>query len=97
MSNSLNAELTDRYVVVRADAMKPEFRDIAWRVWHCEGGFGCSPHTSGRMVAAECIADGERADIRNMIERFATDEEVSAARKLRGDRNTAGLNGPVLS
>lgn len=87
MSNALNAELTDRYVVVRESAMRPEFTAIAWRVWHCEGGFGCHAWTSGRMVSAECVADGERADIRNIIERFATDDEIAGARKLRGDRN----------
>ena len=78
-------DITDRYVVCRpVEGDGPEVVD---NVWHCLGGFGCKPDTNGRMVFAENVATGEQADIRSVIERFADDDEVIAARRKRGDRN----------
>lgn len=65
--------------------MRPEYRDITWRVFHAKGGFGCKPYLSGTGVFGQHLRDGDECRYeRFQIERFATDEEVEATRAVRG-------------
>lgn len=80
MANALNEDIMGKHVVIPETYFKPEFHDIKFRVFKAEGGFGCSPHTSGTAVFGETIYDGDRFRIEGYeIERLATDEEVALA------------------
>ncbi len=71
-------------MVLREDRLAPAYRDITWRVFRADGGFGCSPSAIGTAVMGEHVRDGERARWeRYDIERLATAEETDAAWKLR--------------
>jgi hypothetical protein len=73
--------LEQRYVLLRVEALKPEYHDLTWRVFHARGGFGCSPDAIGRAVFGTFVRDGEEARMnRGHVERFATDEEIAAAK-----------------
>lgn len=88
MANRLNADLRNRYVVIGPEeAMRDEYKPLHWRIYQCGDSFGCVPWTTGRMVAATCVADGEAADIRHLLERFATDDEVAIAYAFSLTRN----------
>ena len=82
MSNNLNEDITNRYVIVKEETFKAEYRDLKWRVFHARGGFGCQPYTAGSAVFGSCVHDGEEFRIEGYhIERFATDDEVALAQK----------------
>jgi hypothetical protein len=83
MANSLNVELAGKHVVISAEYLKPEFSEAAKRVFLCEGGFGCNSFTHGHHVHGKFVADGEECGMSSWdIERFATEEEIAAAKKL---------------
>ena len=85
MSNTQTVDLTDKYVILAKEFFKPEFRDITWRVFHAEGGFGCSPFNIGSAVFGTCVRDGERFRTeRHFVERLATESEVTAAQNAGG-------------
>lgn len=78
MANSLNEDLTGRYVVLREDRMAAGYTELKHRVVLVKGGFGASPFTSGTMIVVEGV-DGEGFSMRGYdVERFATDEEIAA-------------------
>jgi hypothetical protein len=90
MANSLNEDLTDRYVVLKVGVLKPEFDTPEGRVFHARGGFGCRSFTNGTAVFGEFVGDGEECRMSGYdFARFATDDEIAAARHARGDRNEA--------
>jgi hypothetical protein len=78
-----NEDLTNKYVVL----MGKYFRgDDVRRVFRCEGGFGCSPNTIGRAVFGTLVSNGTKfRSERFEVERFATEEEVKEAEKIRED------------
>ena len=71
-------------------------RESCWnarnQLWVAEGGFGCSPTSSGRAVFAACLGDGEqarwnRADfIGALDERYLPDWAQEKLAELRGPR-----------
>ena len=78
MANALNEDLEGRYVVLLEESMGDEWKDITYRVFLCEGGFGCRSFTSGRAIIGTTPFDGEKFRIDSYeIERFATDEEIA--------------------
>lgn len=85
MGNALNEDITGRHVVLREDSLKSEYADITWRVFHAQGGFGCSPDTAGNAMFGTFVRDGEEVRMQGYhVERFATDAEVEAARAAGG-------------
>ena len=77
-------DLTDRYVWIRPGVLDPGYHDPVWRVFHAGGGFGCKSFTTGTAVFGHFVADGEQCRMeRPQFGRFATDDEVEAARRHR--------------
>lgn len=71
MANSLNIDITDKIVV-----LNPIYYDQPY-LFHAEGGFGCSPNTSGNCVGGFFLVDNERARVEGyQILRLATNEEI---------------------
>lgn len=69
-------DLTGRMVVIRASALKPEYKDQDRR-FLCNGGYGCKPYLAGRAVFGIFQIDGEEARVdRGDIEGFAKDEKA---------------------
>ena len=70
------------HVVLHEAAMADGYKDITWRVFRADGGFGMSHVTSGTALAGMFVRDGEVARMEGYhIERLATDDEVAAARE----------------
>jgi hypothetical protein len=77
MGNALKEDITGRYVVIKEEALQASYRDIKYRVFKAEGGFGCSPFTAGQAVLGYTPFDREKFRIEGHdIERYATDEEI---------------------
>jgi hypothetical protein len=76
-------DITNKYVVL----MEKYYRgDDVRRVFRCEGGFGCNPDTIGTALFGTMIYNGERFRAeRYEVGRFATEEEVKEAEKIRED------------
>src|SRR5262245_8607009 len=90
MANNLNADITDKYVVLRESAMSDDYKAMHWRIFHAEGGFGVKPDTMGRAVFGTFVADGEQALMEGFhIERYATDTEVAIAHAYRVENEAA--------
>lgn len=84
MANKLGKDLTGRAVVIDATVLKPEYADAPRRVFVVSGGFGAMPFTTGNAVFGAFLADEEKCRVEGwMVERFATDEEIEAAKRLR--------------
>lgn len=82
MANALGIELGGQDVVLREETLKAEYRDLTWRVFHVDGGFGASPHTMGNALVGQFVRDGEKCRMEGYhVERLATPDEVEAARK----------------
>lgn len=85
MANALDEDITDRYVVVAEESFAPAYRDIKYRVFHAETGFGCVPYTAGRAVIGTTPYDGEKFRIDGSeVERFATEEEIALVTSKEG-------------
>ena len=71
------------------------------QLWYGEGGFGCSPTSSGRAVYATCLGDGEktrwnRTDFTGVLdEQYLPDWALEKLEELRGPRQEQD-NGPVM-
>ena len=55
-------DYTGKLLIIRAEALKEEFRTPENQLFLAESGFGCSPTASGHKVFGRFIADGERAE-----------------------------------
>jgi hypothetical protein len=72
--------LKNRHIVLSADHYLGN--DIQ-RVFKCEDGFGLNPEARGTAITGTWVYDGDLARIsRFEIERFATEEEIEAAKEL---------------
>ena len=72
MANSLNIDLTNKYVVVDKNVFKDEVG-----IFFCEGGFGCFSFTIGTAVFGKWLSDNTIDRISGyVIVRLATDDEV---------------------
>ena len=49
-----------KVLILRPDVLKEEYWSAPNQLWLGEGGFGCSPTSSGRAVYATCLGDGEK-------------------------------------
>lgn len=78
MANALNEDLTNRYVILKAETMAPAYRDIPNRVFLVMDGFGAVPFTRGSALLGVSPIDGEKWQTDGWdVERFATDEEIA--------------------
>lgn len=74
--NSLKMQLEGKVVVLRANVLKAEYRDLKWRLFRVDGGFGASPNTIGTALIGQFLADGEKARMEGYdVERLATEED----------------------
>lgn len=78
MGNSLNSDLEGKVVILKAEALKPAYQELKFRLFRVEGGFGSKPYTMGRALFGIFLADGEKARMDSYdVERLATDEEIA--------------------
>lgn len=90
MANNLGEDISGRYVLIQKSWFEDQnmAADVRERVFLAGGGFGCSPHTRGNAVVGEFVIDGEQIRVEgyDLETRFATDEEVAAAKAERARR-----------
>lgn len=78
MGNSLNLDLEGKVVVLKADALKPAYQELKFRLFRVEGGFGSKPYTMGRALFGIFLADGEETRMDSYdVERLASSEEIA--------------------
>lgn len=83
MANSLGIELEGKVVMIRAEALKPEFQDDEKRRFLVTGGFGSSSFTHGTALLGTFLFDGEKArmdgyDVECLADDQSHGEEVKA-------------------
>jgi hypothetical protein len=82
MSNKLNIDLKDKYVVLSKEYMKPEYHEVKSRVFLCQAGNGCRSFTIGQGIFGKFVFDGEECRVEGFeVERLATEEEIKEASK----------------
>lgn len=79
--NGARQDIEGKYVRLRPEAHKPEYRDPKFLVFKAEGGFGCSPETRGTAVIGYYVCDGERARVEgwDVVEVLTEDEAKKIA------------------
>ena len=95
MANSLNKELTGKIVILKAESLKPEYRDLKWRRFQVEAtspGSGAHPYTAGTALFGVFLEDGEYARISGMnVERI--EEGDGGARPPVGEEPASSAEG----
>lgn len=82
MANYLDMDLVGKYVLIKAKYLKSEYRASYKRVFLVDGGFGAKPWTEGRALFGVFIFDNEQCRMEGyMVERLATEKEISQAKK----------------
>jgi hypothetical protein len=78
--NEITINLKDKYVVLDPkDFTKPAIID---RIFYCEAGSGLYSYTVGNKIFGFFVTDHEDCYVRRpSVERLATDEEISEAKK----------------
>lgn len=73
MANPLNINIRGRVVLIKKEALKPEFQnDDKARAFLCLDGFGTVPFTSGHVVSGYFLDDGIHCQFSSeAIERLA--------------------------
>lgn len=85
-------DFTGKVLVMCPDTLREACWDPRNQLWFGEGGFGCSPDSSGRAVYATCLSDGEktrwnRSDFIGVLdEQFLPDWALEKLEELRGPR-----------
>jgi hypothetical protein len=83
--NVYNVGLQGRYVILKPEFFKEEFKDEKYQLVKCCGGFGCDPSKMGNAIFVEEICDdGESYRIERCnhdILGFAKDSVVQAHRE----------------
>lgn len=70
-------DLTNRYVLINTQVLAPRYQSLNYRLFLCEGGFGCKPFLKGTAILGVHPFDGEEVRWeRYQVERFATQEEI---------------------
>ncbi|MDE6591244.1 MAG: DUF3849 domain-containing protein, partial [Oscillospiraceae bacterium] len=87
---SAELDYEGKVLILRPAVLKEEYLSPRNQLWYCEGGFGCSPTSSGRAVYATCLGDGEktrwdRADFVGVLdEKYLPDWAAEKLSALRG-------------
>ena len=63
-SDGTEPDLHGRVVVIRPDALRPEYRNAAQQTVFVTGGFGAAPNARGRAVFGTNVFSGEKSDWR---------------------------------
>ena len=90
-----------KVLVLSPNTLREGCWDPRNQLWYGEGGFGCSPTSSGRAVYATCLGDGEktrwnRTDFTGVLdEQYLPDWALEKLEELRGPRQEQD-NGPVM-
>ena len=94
-------DYTGKVLVLSTDTLRESCWDPRNMLWLGEGGFGCSPHSSGRAVYATCLGDGEktrwnRADFTGVLdEQYLPDWAVERLEELRSPQQEQN-SGPTM-
>lgn len=94
-------EYKGKVLVLSLDTLRESCWDPRNQLWYGEGGFGCSPSSSGRAVYATCLGDGEktrwnRTDFAGVLdEQYLPGWAQEKLEELRGPRQTQD-NGPTI-
>lgn len=94
-------DFTGKVLVLSLDSLKESCWDPRNMLWLGEGGFGCSPTSSGRAVYATCLGDGEktrwnRSDFMGVLnEQFLPDWAAEKLEELRGPQQEQS-GGPTM-
>lgn len=59
-NDKTHLDYTNKIMVLRPDSLKDEYKTPKDQLIYCEGGFGCSPTSSGRKVYGRFLSDGEK-------------------------------------
>lgn len=62
MANSLGMDLTGKAVVVKKEAVNPEYDTEFSHAFLCKSGFGCLPETTGSMIYGHWLDNPEKPD-----------------------------------
>lgn len=90
-----------KVLVLSTDTLRENCWDPRNQLWYGEGGFGCSPHSSGRAVYATCLGDGEktrwnRSDFVGVLdEQYLPDWAQEKLEELRGPQQEQN-SGPTM-
>jgi len=77
--NGPGVDITDKAVVLRADAHVEGLRTMRDLLFWARGGFGCDPGTMGSAVVGTYLSDGERCRVEGyMVDRLATEQDLAA-------------------
>ena len=60
VQDSRDQDYEGKILVMKFDALKPEYRSRPNQLWLATGGFGCSPTARGRRIFATSLYDGEQ-------------------------------------
>jgi hypothetical protein len=78
MSAITGIDIKGKHVVLRPEALAPEFRTAEFQVVLAVDGFGTNPTASGQAVFVR-FSDGDEARFeRYHVERLATPDEIAA-------------------
>lgn len=94
-------DYTGKVLVLSTDTLRESCWDPRNMLWLAEGGFGCSPTSSGRAVYATCLGDGEktrwnRSDFTGVLdEQYLPDWAVEKLEELRGPQQEQN-GGPAM-
>lgn len=56
--------LKGKIIVIRGEALRPEFRRASYQLMYCTGGFGAQPNARGRSCFGINLYDGSKTDCR---------------------------------
>ena len=74
---------SNKFVVIRPDFFKPEYREAKNQLFYAQGGFGCYPEKMGGKVFGRWY-DEDGATRREYLLGVATEEAISKWEKLYG-------------
>lgn len=92
------ATFEGKVLAVSPSALDEEYFTPQDQLWYAKGGFGCTPHGSGRAVFATCLATGEsarwnRADFIGPVkEELLPDWAKAQVEKLRADEKVGPID-----
>lgn len=73
----------DKFVIIKPEFFKPEFREAKYQLFYAKGGFGCDPCKMGNAVFGSDFEEHYRQERYNILG-VATEEAIVAWEKLYG-------------
>jgi hypothetical protein len=59
--NSMNESLEDKLIIIKPEALTPEYRSAEYQLKICTGGFGASPNSRGNAVFCKDFYSGKQS------------------------------------